>query len=664
MSVLLFEDDEGQALLTREALEREGFRVEVAGTGREGLDRLAQHDYHVYLIDMQLPDMRGVEILRRVKTLRPDAMSIIVTGHGDESAAVDAMKLGAYDYIVKSPSMGHLTALPIVIREGLERHQLKLEREQLQTEVWEHARLLEERNAELRRINEELKRIDQLRSDLVSTVSHELRTPLATIKEFTLILDDEVAGPLTNDQREYLGIVRENVERLSRMINDLLDMAKLEAGRVVLRKDFVQVGPLLEHVRQSLKPLAEEKQLELAVHPPQALLGVFADPDKVAQVLLNLVSNAIKYTPGPGRVTLEAAEQEHEVEFAVRDTGVGIAPEDVPKLFERFQQLSEETHPVNTKVKGTGLGLAISKGLVELHGGHIWATSGIGQGSTFSFTLPKYRPEEAFHEYLRVGLEQAKRKQGCLSFVVLSIVNFSELRAHYSSEHVGELLRQVEQVLKKTIRRDAGDIVVRWPQGEMVVIVGETDRAGAQAIARRLRQAIEQQPFQAGSAALSLSVSTAIATFPDDGVTEEELLQAVERQAKGIERPRTRVMVVDDEPKIRDVFQEILEANRYDVLVAASGQDALEQLKSSHVDLILLDILMPVMDGYEVYHLLKESPQTKDIPVIMVTATGERKDRQLGMESSTYNYLMKPVEMEELMAKIRDVLVRHVRGVA
>ena len=144
--------------------------------------------------------------------------------------------------------MGHLAALPLVIREGLERRHLKNEREQLQTELWENARLLEERNRELRRANQELRRADQLKSDFVSMVSHELRTPLATIKEFASILSDEIAGPVTPTQREYLGIIETNIARLARIIDDLLDIAKIEAGRVVLHKGVVEVRPLLDHV--------------------------------------------------------------------------------------------------------------------------------------------------------------------------------------------------------------------------------------------------------------------------------------------------------------------------------------------------------------------------------------------------------------------------------
>lgn len=660
ISVLLFEDNEGQAFLMKEALEKEGFTVEVCSTGRQGLERVVAQDYAVYLIDMKLPDILGLEVLRRLKTIKPDAICIIVTGHGDEVAAVEAMKLGAYDYIVKSPSMGHLVTLPLVIREGLERHRLKSDREQLQSELWEHARLLQERNAELRRANEELKRLDQLKSDLVSMVSHELRTPLATIKEFTAILTDQIAGPVTNAQEEYLGIIRANIDRLARIIDDLLDMAKIEAGRVILTKSFVGSGALLEHVVQSMRPLAESKAIELTIQPPAAVPTIFADADKITQVLLNLVSNAIKYTNGSGRVTLGLVNRPNEVEFSVADTGVGIASTDLPKLFEKFQQFQRVSG--HSGGKGTGLGLAISKRLVELHGGRIWAVSEFGKGSTFFFSLPTYHVEEVFREFLRTGIDQAKHRQTRFSIVVFAMQNFHELKALHGLEHVSILLKDVEVVLKDAVRRQSGDVVVRWQRGEMIVILAAVDKAGAQIIADRIQRVIEARTFAIGATSLHVPIMTATATFPDEAMTEEELLKVTERRLQEIAKPKTSIMVVDDEPKIRQFLQETLELRDYEVCAAASGPDALEQLKQRKVDLILLDVMMPVMDGYEVYHLLKENPSTKDIPVIIVTAKGERKDRQLGMDSATYNYLPKPFQLEDLLAKVQEVLKYRAGG--
>jgi diguanylate cyclase (GGDEF)-like protein len=654
VSVLLFEDDEGQALLTKEALEHDGFVVDISRTGKDGLTQVLSTAYEVYLIDMRMPDISGTEILRRLTMMRPGAVSIIVTGHGDEHSAVDAMKQGANDYVVKSPSMGHLATLPVVIREALEHSQLKGERERLQMELWEHARLLEERNAELRRANEELKRLSQLKSDLVSMVSHELRTPLATVKEFTSILADQIAGPVTANQQEYLGIIKANLDRLARIIDDLLDMAKLEAGRVLLNKGLLDIPQVLQHVVQSMQPLAQSKRIVLRRHVPETLPSLFADADKVTQVLLNLVSNAIKYTPESGEVTLQVDEGENDVQFSVTDTGIGIAAEDVPKLFEKFQQFQR---PAGTRGhKGTGLGLAISKRLVELHGGRIWATSRLGQGSTFSFTVPKYHMEEVFRQHLRDGIEHARLKQGTFSIAVFAVRDFTSLKALYGLEETGQLLRELEGALREAVRRQSGDVVIRWQRGEMVVILAEVDQAGAQVMSDRVKRVMETRTFHIAGKSVQVSFVAANATYPDEASTEEELLHVAEGRLQQTATPKTRILVVDDEPKIRQFLKTALELREYDTLTAASGPDALEQLKSHTVDLILLDLTMPVMDGYEVYHLLKEDPRTKDIPVIIVTARGERKDRRLGMETASYNYFAKPFELEDLIAKVREVL--------
>ncbi|MBI1992028.1 MAG: response regulator [Candidatus Omnitrophica bacterium] len=657
ISVLLVEDNEGHAVLTKGALEQEGFKVDVCRTGRDGLDRVFRNDYHVHLIDVRLPDLPGVEVLRRINTIKPGSVSIIVSGHGDEAAAVEAMKLGAYDYLVKSPQMSHLAALPLIIREVLERRQLKDEREQLQTELWEHARLLEERNVELRRANEELKKLDQLKSDFVSMVSHELRTPMATIKEFAGIIVDEIAGPVTNEQREYLGVVKANVDRLSRIVNDLLDMTKIEAGRLMLNKVLVEPQAMVEHVLQSMRPLAEAKAITLEVSLPPAVPSVFADEDKITQILVNLISNAIKFTEKGGRIHLKVSEQPAEVEFSVADTGTGIAPQDLPKLFEKFQQI--EGGSAEGGAKGTGLGLAISKRLVELHGGHIRAASELGKGSVFSFALPKHDPDEVFRECLRRGIEQAKRKQGCFSISVVAIPNFQQLKALYGPEETNRLLKQLELMIKEMVRRRQGDIVIRWQQGEMVVILAEVDQTGSKVIAERIKRLTMRHAFVLGGQTLTIPLVTTTATYPDEALTEDELIQITEGRLRQVECRKTRVLVVDDERKVRELLREALEHRGYEVLTSAGGPEALERLKRESVDLILLDLVMPVMDGYEFYHALKEDPRTKEVPVIIVTAKGDRKDRRIGLEPEPYNYIVKPFQLEDLLSKMHDVLFQH-----
>ncbi|MBI2094501.1 MAG: response regulator [Candidatus Omnitrophica bacterium] len=655
VKVLLLEGESSQALLMKEALEKEGFLVDICASGRKGLERIASQKYGVVVIEMQLPDLQGFEILRRIRALKTSAICVMLTEQADEVSVLNALKMGAMDFVVKSASLGHVSSLPIVIREGLSRRELRDERERLRTELWESARLLEERNTELRRANEELRRSDQVKSDLVAMVSHELRTPLSTIKEFILILSDEIAGPVTAEQHEYFNIIRSNVERLVRITNDLLDMGKIEAGRVLLNKEVLEANFVFVEVMKFMQPLALNKGLALEVKLSHPAPTLFADPDKLVQVLINLINNAISFTAKGGRITVSAEEEANEIRFSVTDTGIGIAPEDMPKLFEKFQQMGPLSTPYASK--GSGLGLAISKRLVELHGGRIWATSRPGRGSTFFFTLPRYHLEEIFHEYFKMHIEQAKRHQGHFSILGISLANMAEFKAKHSVEEVYQFLNEVETLLKAYVRQRAGDAVVRWQRGEMVMVFAAANKIGAQGIAERLKRIFEEQPSSFSKDwPRHMIVSTA--TFPDEGATEEELLRIVERGMNRAEPPKARLLVVDDEPKIRQFIKELLELHGYEVLTAASGSDALGQLKKHSVQLILLDLVMPAMDGYELYRLLKENQKTKDIPVIVVTGKNEPGDRKLAIGVQSSHYVIKPFSSQELVGKVREALLQ------
>ena len=233
----------------------------------------------------------------------------------------------------------------------------------------------------------ERKQVERFKDEFVALVSHELRTPLTTFKEFMSILADELAGPTTPTQRTYLAIMKENLARLTRMVNDMLDITKLEGGRVILNRRLVDVRPLIDQLLTAMGPLAAGKQLQLDAKVPRPLSAMFVDPDKLMQILINLVDNAIKFTPRAGQVLIAVEELTDEIQFQVSDTGSGIEAEHLPNLFEKFQQVGWAAG--ERSYKGTGLGLSICKRLVELHGGRIWVTSRPGSGTTFSFTLPR-----------------------------------------------------------------------------------------------------------------------------------------------------------------------------------------------------------------------------------------------------------------------------------
>jgi signal transduction histidine kinase len=243
-----------------------------------------------------------------------------------------------------------------------------------------------ERTRDLAVANERLQELDRLKSDFVSNVSHELRTPLTAIKGAVDLVLRQVAGPLTEKQVHYLTRVRSNTQHLAGLINDLLDLSKIESGKIEMRSSRISLGGLVHEVMETLRPVAAEKIIDLEATIADPSILVWADRDKVNQVLMNLIGNAIKFTPAQGRVTVSAARDGNEsVYVSVTDTGPGIAPEEREKIFDKFYQIAQTGE---TKPKGTGLGLAICKALVELHGGHIWVESEINHGCTFSFTLP------------------------------------------------------------------------------------------------------------------------------------------------------------------------------------------------------------------------------------------------------------------------------------
>ncbi len=230
------------------------------------------------------------------------------------------------------------------------------------------------------------KRFDQLKNEFLSTVSHELRTPLTTMKEFASIISDEIPGKLTKDQKEYTGIIKNNIDRLARLINNLLDISKIEAGKIELKKRPIDIADLANSVISTFKLQADEKDIKLKFPSCASLPKIYADADRIVQVFTNLIGNAIKFTPKNGRITVEIKDKKKVIECSVADTGAGIAPENIGKLFGKFQQFGRVA---GAGARGTGLGLSISKALIEMHNGEIWVESKVGKGSKFIFTLPK-----------------------------------------------------------------------------------------------------------------------------------------------------------------------------------------------------------------------------------------------------------------------------------
>jgi|GEM_PF-3662987 len=245
-------------------------------------------------------------------------------------------------------------------------------------------RLVQERTRELLEANQKLEKLNRLKDEFVSTISHELRTPLSITKEGISLVLDRIPGEINPEQESILATARGNMDRLARIINDLLDISKLEAGRVHLRREKLEIEEIFRQVAGTFGSRASAQGLSLEVRVPERLPSVYADSDKLTEILTNLVDNALKFTKN-GSIRLTAKADGEWVECAVEDTGTGIAAEDLPRIFSKFEQFGRIS---GAGAQGTGLGLAIVKHLVELHHGEIRVESEPKKGTRFIFTLP------------------------------------------------------------------------------------------------------------------------------------------------------------------------------------------------------------------------------------------------------------------------------------
>jgi len=369
LRLLIVEDSEDDTLLLVRELRRAGDDVtfQRVDTAEAMTAALARQAWDLIIADYSMPHFSGTAALELLKKSGLDIPFIFVSGTIGEDMAVAAMKAGAHDYVMK----GNLKRLIPAVERELREAEGRRERKRLEEEV-RHKQRLED--------------ILRFKSEFIANMSHELRTPLNSIIGFSELLEDQLAGPLTEKQRGYVHNVWTSGRHLLDLINDILDLSKIEAGKIELHMETSSLREGLVAALTIVRPQAAKKRISLRSEIV-AETRVTADPLRLKQIVYNLLSNAIKFTPEGGQVSVAARTVEDAfVEIAVTDTGVGIRAEDLPKLFREFSQVGGE---YASEQHGTGLGLALSKRLVELHGGQIWVESeGENKGSTFAFRLP------------------------------------------------------------------------------------------------------------------------------------------------------------------------------------------------------------------------------------------------------------------------------------
>ncbi|RKY32116.1 MAG: hypothetical protein DRP74_03285 [Candidatus Omnitrophota bacterium] len=397
------------------------------------------------------------------------------------------------------------------------KEELRKTKDELQLQMWGLAKTNEAIRVlykELEKKNKELEKLDQLKSDFINSVSHELRTPLTSIREVISQILDGILGETNQQQREFLNICLADVDRLRRIIDDLLDISKLEAGKLKLSRADADIVGLAKRVISTFQAEFKSAGLEIKENFPQEKAVAYVDQDRIIQVFINLIGNAFKFTE-KGYVDVSVIDWPGFVECSVADTGIGIGEEDLPKLFGKFQQFNRKDPG---RIKGTGLGLSISKNIIELHRGQIEVESKLDKGTKFTFTLPKYNPQELYKEHIIEGIQKASSDKGYLSVSVFGIKNLSQIAKNIDNEKLHSATEGIINVIKKNLRFGE-DLVIKDTHTVMIVLPGVEKQKAAE-ISQRIYQAIKDFLTQRK---IELDVFNEVVSFPQDGDSQEKI---------------------------------------------------------------------------------------------------------------------------------------------
>ncbi|MFA4836520.1 MAG: PAS domain S-box protein [Dehalococcoidia bacterium] len=525
------------------------------------------------------------------------------------------------------------------------------ERKQMESKLDEYWAQLEQKLVELQLAYQQLKELDQMKDKFLSTVSHELRTPLTSIKSFAEILlnyeDDR------ETQKEFLGIINEECDRLTRLINDFLDLAKIEAGRMQWQDAELAVAQVIEKSLGATRGLVEKKHLIVTVDFEPDLPPVLADKDRLLQVVTNLLSNSIKFTPEGGKLQVGAGivkktgDTPEMIRVSVSDSGIGIAPEHHETIFEKFRQVGDT---LRDKPQGTGLGLPICKEIVEHYNGRVWVESELGKGSTFYFTLPtvsKTEPEVTGEA--KAGPASVSPRKGRTILVVDDEEHIRRFLSH-------ELTKRGFQVFEAS---DGKEAIEKAREHRPALITLDVLMPGIDGF--DVTAVLKNNPDTKDIPILIVSVmedkEKAYRLGANDYLTKPFEIETLMAKITGlVQQPQKSILVVDDDRALTKSIKYELEKRGFSISVAYNGKQALEMVEVLTPDLILLDIMMPEMDGYEVIKALKINAITTNIPVVVMTGMEIDGGRVKVLSLGANEYIAKSGGLDKLYSVVDSIL--------
>jgi PAS domain S-box-containing protein len=506
-------------------------------------------------------------------------------------------------------------------------------------------------NQELELRNREVERATKLKSKFLASMSHELRTPLNAIVGFSDLLDEQTAGQLNDKQKRFVNHIRQGSAHLLQLINDILDLSKIEAGQVELRCEGFQIKDVLPEVLSTIRPLAMAKNIQIE-QKMESDQHVYADRVRFKQILYNLLSNAVKFTPKAGRIDIDCHGDGNSVCISVTDTGVGIRAEDQAVIFEEFRQVEG---PAGTTQEGTGLGLAITKRLVEQQGGGISLESVFGKGSRFTFTLPagsRGAETPLVNEPPSPSIVIGEGREKPLILVIDDEVPARELIASYlESEYRIVMAESGAEVVQKArqLRPDAITLDVLLPGGngfETLVALQKTPETANIPII--IVSIVDQK---------QVGFALGAADYLVKPIRKPVLLETIRKHVPPQTDDDASILLVDDDPRALELLEETLRSAGYETQSVQSGARALEVLSSKLVSAVLLDLLMPGMDGFEVIRHVRQEAALKDLPIFVMTAKSLTQDESALLSRETQALFQKNGSwQQQLIAEVGRVV--------
>jgi signal transduction histidine kinase len=578
--------------------------------------RKEKRPFAVVFLDVRMPPgPDGIWAAEKIRRLDPDTQIVLMTGNADVDPLEVAKRAPPPEkllYVRKPlyPQEVQQFASALTAKWDAERR-LRRSNADLESRVKERTRQLQE-------AYEDLKKLDNMKDAFLSSVSHELRTPLTSIRSFSEILlrYDEVDP---GDREEFLEIIHSESERLTRLINDLLDLSRIESGRMVWHDDLMSLEEVIRETARAQHCSLREKSLDLKLDIPQDLPLVFADRDRIQQVITNLLGNAIKFSSEKGEIRIRAEvfegkrsrEASEWVKVSVSDQGIGIDEKDRDLIFDKFRQ--GLTDHLTEKPKGTGLGLPICKEIVSYYDGNLWVEGRKGEGSTFFFTLPAVPATAGPVEETPIVEDPGANNGRKTILLVDDNHNMRKLlRYHFQ--------KRGYRVLEAATGTDALDKVHRNHVDLITLDLMMPTMSGYDLLGM-----LTDDPMTKDIPILIISVvedrEKGILLGASDYLVkpfrEGDLIRKI--QALLGEENRS-ILVVDDDPAVAESLKLQLEDQGFSVEVAQGGEAAIDHLKAQVPDLVILDVIMPGKNGYEVLRWIRNDPRTTDLPVIILSA--------------------------------------------